>query len=79
VDTCTHKNDYSTFKADVDACKALDAQACSGKTKCRIQMVTEKEFEGRIWNLVKWLPASSTNWFSTNDNLAGTAELGTSN
>ena len=76
VDTCTHKHDYSTIKTDVDACKALDAQACSGTNKCRIQEATEKVFEGRTWNLVKWLPASSTNWFSTNDNLAGTAVVG---
>jgi hypothetical protein len=77
VDTCTHKSDFSAIKADVDACKALDAQACSGITKCRILQAREKVFEGRTWELVKWLPASSTTWFSTNDNLAGTAKLGT--
>jgi hypothetical protein len=27
--------------------------------------------------MVKWLPENSTRWYSTNDNLAGTAELGT--
>ena len=27
--------------------------------------------------MVKWLPGSSTTWYSTNDNLAGTAVLGT--
>ena len=76
-DTCTHKSDYSTIKVDVDACKSLDAQACSGNNKCRIQQDTVKVFEGRTWEMVKWLPTSSTKWFSTNDNLAGTAEVGT--
>jgi hypothetical protein len=77
VDTCTHKSDYSTIKTDVDACKALDAQGCIGKTKCRILQAREKVFEGHTWEMVKWLPASSTHWFSTDDNLAGTAKVGT--
>jgi hypothetical protein len=39
--------------------------------------VIEKVFEGRTWNMVKWLPAISTNWYSTNDNLKGTEVVGT--
>ena len=75
VDTCTHIDSSSTIEVDVLACKALDATTCIDNDECQIQIaqVREKVVEGRTWEMVKWLPESNANWFSGDDNLAGTA------
>ena len=70
--TCTHRRQYVSDPIAVNSCSAVaenDVAACDLKPECQVR--TSFCLFDKLWINVKYLNASSSTWFSGDDDLKG--------
>ena len=78
TDRCTHKLEFSNNSTKVATCLAYtNDETCKADTNCALAPIPVKIcFMGNTYNQVRFLPNTSTSWFSGDDNFNGNIEIG---